>query len=63
MTIRLWLNLRKTFMGGILKRINQGVTVNDETLAFDVIKEVGPGGTYLVHDHTLDWFRLNFTEI
>mgnify|MGYP001081598513 CR=1 FL=1 len=45
---------------GYLKRINQGVTVNEETLAFDVIKEIGPGGTYLVHDHTLDWFREEF---
>ena len=45
---------------GYLKRINQGVTVNDETLAYDVIEEVGPGGTFLVHEHTLDWFREEF---
>lgn len=45
---------------GYLKRINQGVIVNDETLAYDVIKEVGQGGTFLVHEHTLDWFREEF---
>ncbi len=34
--------------------------INEETLAFDVIKDVGPGGTYLAHDHTVDWFRGEF---
>lgn len=45
---------------GYLKRINQGVTVDEETLAFDVIKEVGQGGTYLAHDHTVEFFRDEF---
>jgi trimethylamine--corrinoid protein Co-methyltransferase len=30
----------------------QGITVNEETLAMDVIKAVGPGGEYLSHPHT-----------
>ena len=30
-------------------------TVNEDTLALDVIRKVGPGGDYLSHDHT---FRL-----
>lgn len=35
----------------------RGIEVNDETLAVDVIKEVGPGGNYLGHSHTLKHFR------
>lgn len=45
---------------GYLKRIDQGVTVDEETLAYEAIEEVGHGGTFLVHDHTLDHFRDEF---
>ena len=45
---------------GNLKRIDQGVTVNEETLAYDVIEEVGPGGVFLTHDHTVENFRDEF---
>jgi len=31
--------------------------VNEDTLALDVIREVGPGGNYLVMKHTLEHFR------
>ena len=34
-----------------------GVSVNDETLAMDVIHEVGPGGTYITHEHNLRTMR------
>jgi len=34
-----------------------GVTVSDETLAMDVIHEVGPGGTYITHEHNLRSMR------
>ena len=34
-------------------RIARGVSVNDETLATDVIREVGPGGHFLGMKHTL----------
>ena len=37
--------------------IQQGVPVTDETMATDVIHEVGPGGHYLAHDHTMRHFR------
>ena len=30
-----------------------GVVVNDETLSMDVIHEVGPGGAYIAHEHSL----------
>lgn len=39
------------------ERFQQGLEVNDETLALDVIAEVGPSGFFLGHQHTLDHFR------
>jgi len=35
----------------------RGLEVDDESLAVDVIREVGPGGHYLAHEHTLRHFR------
>ena len=40
-----------------IKRIFRGFTVDGETLAFPVVAEVGPGGNYLTHEHTLAHFR------
>jgi trimethylamine--corrinoid protein Co-methyltransferase len=37
----------------MIKHTIQGFRVTDETLALDVIKETGPGGHYLMHEHTL----------
>lgn len=45
---------------GYCKRINQGVAVSEETLAYEAIKEVGPGGVFLTHDHTVENFRDEF---
>lgn len=45
---------------GYLRRINQGVEVNEETLAYDVIEEIGPKGLFLTHDHTMDYFKTEF---
>lgn len=45
---------------GYLRRINQGVAVNEDTLAYDAIEEVGPGGVFLTHDHTVEHFREEF---
>jgi trimethylamine--corrinoid protein Co-methyltransferase len=41
----------------MLKRFMRGIQVTDETLALDVIQEVGHAGNYLTHDHTAQWFR------
>ncbi len=41
----------------MIKHTIQGVPVNDETLAIDPIKEIGPGGDYLMHDHTFKWMK------
>jgi trimethylamine--corrinoid protein Co-methyltransferase len=42
---------------GMVKRFLSGVAVSDETLALDVIKEVGPGGNFLAHEHTATHMR------
>ncbi len=42
---------------GFLRAATRGVVVDDETLALDVVEELGPGGNYLAHDHTLKHFR------
>jgi len=36
----------------ILVSMARGIVVNDETLALDTIRDVGPGGNYLAHRHT-----------
>jgi len=42
---------------GMISRVVRGVEVNEETLAVDVIKKVGPGGHYMSQKHTLDHIR------
>jgi trimethylamine--corrinoid protein Co-methyltransferase len=37
---------------GMAMRALEGIQVNDETLAFDLIKEVGPGGHFVASRHT-----------
>ena len=44
-------------IAGQVLRIRRGFKITDETLAVDVIKEVGHGGHYLEHKHTLKHFR------
>ena len=41
----------------MIKRILKGITVDEDTLAVDVIREVGHGGSFLQHDHTVRHFR------
>lgn len=41
----------------MIQTATRGVTISDETLAFDVIHEVGPGGAYISHDHTFNSMR------
>ena len=45
---------------GYIKHIAKGFEVNDETLAYDVIKEVGSKGEFLSHGHTFENFRKTF---
>ena len=45
---------------GYSRRITRGIEVNEETLATDVIHEVGPNGHYLTHKHTRKHFQTEF---
>jgi len=39
---------------GMIHRILAGIKVNEDTLAFDVIQQVGPGGNFVTEDHTIE---------
>jgi trimethylamine--corrinoid protein Co-methyltransferase len=41
---------------GMVKRYMRGFEIDDEHLAMDVIRKVGPGGHFLTEKHTLDHF-------
>lgn len=41
----------------LVRRILQGLDASPQSLALEVIAEVGPGGNYLAHDHTASHFR------
>jgi len=41
----------------IIRRMAEGIEVNDDTLALDVIRKVGIGKDYLGQRHTMDHFR------
>lgn len=41
----------------MIKKVISGIEVNEETLAVEVIKQVGAGGEFVSHDHTYEHFR------
>ncbi|MHA2335171.1 MAG: trimethylamine methyltransferase family protein [Candidatus Hodarchaeales archaeon] len=43
-----------------ISRILRGIEISDETLALDVIDDVGPSGDFLGHSHTIKHFRNEF---
>ena len=42
---------------GYTESVLRQFTVSDETLGFDVIREVGPGGSFIDQEHTVSNFR------
>jgi len=42
---------------GMVMRAVEGITVDDDTLAFDLIKQVGPGGNFVTAKHTRQFMR------
>lgn len=44
-------------ISGYIMRFGRGITVNDDTLALDVIKEVGLSGDFMTTNHTIQHFR------
>jgi trimethylamine---corrinoid protein Co-methyltransferase len=47
-------------IAGLVKRFTGGIEINTETLALDVIDQVGPGGHFLETEHTFQHFRKNW---
>ena len=39
---------------GMIHRMLAGIRITDDTLGFDVIQKVGPGGHYIIEDHTAE---------
>ena len=42
---------------GIARHIGQGIEINRDTLAVEVIERVGAGGHYVMEDHTLNHYK------
>lgn len=45
---------------GMVGRILSGIETDREHLAVEAIREVGPGGNYMSHEHTLKFMRSEF---
>jgi trimethylamine--corrinoid protein Co-methyltransferase len=45
---------------GLIKRFFNGLSLNKDSLALDLIDKVGPGKQFLTEDHTLENFRKEF---
>ncbi|MFO8011374.1 MAG: trimethylamine methyltransferase family protein [Dehalococcoidia bacterium] len=45
---------------GMARFIENGLDINEETLAVDQIHNIGPGGHHLYEDHTMKWFRTHW---
>ncbi len=45
---------------GMIRRMLTGIKVDDDTIGLDVIEKVGPGGNYLLEDHTVDHMMEEF---
>jgi len=42
---------------GMVRAFGRGINTDDDHLALDLIDKVGPGGEFLTHDHTFDYWR------
>lgn len=49
-------------MCGMVRRFRQGIAVTPETLAYDVMAKVGPGGNFLMETHTVKRCRSEFWQ-
>ncbi len=47
---------------GMVGRMMQGIEVNEDTLAVDLICEQGPGKNYMATEHTVEYMRKEFFE-
>jgi len=44
-------------IAGCILRMREGIQINDDTLAVDVIHQIGHGGNYMDCDHTFKYYR------
>ncbi len=55
--------LQNEFLDNVLQVVG-GIDVSEESIAMDVIRDVGPGGEFITHEHTLHNFRkLSTTDL
>ena len=47
---------------GLVRRYRRGIAVTPDTLAYEVMAKVGPGGHYLMEDHTFERCRTEFWQ-
>jgi len=45
---------------GMVRRMSRGIWVDEQTLAVDVMDQVGPGGDFSTHEHTQEWGEREF---
>jgi trimethylamine--corrinoid protein Co-methyltransferase len=45
---------------GMIRRVLTGIRVDEDTLGLDVIEKVGPGGNYVMEDHTVEHMTKEF---
>ena len=50
-------------IAGMVKRVIQGIKVTDETLAVELIKEVGAGGDFLAQKHTREYMSAEQSKV
>lgn len=41
----------------VAKRLFRGITVDEESLAWDLIERMGPAGNFMTEQHTVEWLR------
>lgn len=41
----------------MVRKVVEGIDINDESLAVDVIKEVGTGGNFIMQEHTMQHMK------
>ncbi len=45
---------------GMIRRVLAGINVEEDTIGLDVIEKVGPGGNYIMEEHTVDHMMEEF---
>lgn len=46
----------------MIKHLMGGISITDYDMAVNVIKEIGPGGHFLSHEHTLNNFKTSLSQ-